>query len=67
VAGGSLKFKPGEPAAGWDERVAAIRRDDYGADRLPGFVERHLAHLDGHATDRVIEQLILPGLLGPRT
>lgn len=53
---------PGRIVHTMPELVDAIRRDDYGADRVPAFVERHLSHLDGRATDRVIDQLILPGL-----
>jgi CDP-glycerol glycerophosphotransferase (TagB/SpsB family) len=57
---------PGRIVRTMDELVDAIRREDYGADRLPAFIERHIAHLDSNATDRVIDQLILPGLQGRR-
>lgn len=58
---------PGRIVRTMDELVDAIRRDDYAADRVPAFVQRHLAHLDGHATDRVIDELILPGLASRRS
>jgi len=40
--------------------VDAIRRDDYKAERLAPFIERHFAHLDGGSTDRVIDLILSP-------
>ena len=58
---------PGRIVRTMPELIDAIRREDYAADRVPAFAERHLAHLDGRATDRVIDQLILPGLRWSRS
>lgn len=56
---------PGRIVRTLPELLDAIRNEDYGEDRLAAFVGRHVAHMDGHATDRVIDQLILPGLRRP--
>ncbi len=53
---------PGKVVRTMPELVEAIRTEDFEAERLAAFTERHIAHLDGQATDRVIDQLILPGL-----
>ncbi|MEO5705366.1 MAG: CDP-glycerol glycerophosphotransferase family protein [Candidatus Limnocylindrales bacterium] len=53
---------PGRVVRTLAELMDAIRRDDYQESRLAPFVARHIAHLDGNATDRVIDQLILPGV-----
>ena len=53
---------PGKVVRTMPELVAAIRTEDFERERLAPFTQRHLAHLDGRATDRVIDQLIVPGL-----
>jgi CDP-glycerol glycerophosphotransferase (TagB/SpsB family) len=53
------EFVPGRIARTFDEVVAAIQRDEYEAEKVPIFRSRHFDHLDGGATDRVIDQLIL--------
>jgi CDP-ribitol ribitolphosphotransferase len=58
---------PGRIVRTMAELVDAIRREDYAAHLVPAFAQRHLAHLDGQATDRVIDQLILPGLRWSRS
>lgn len=55
------EFVPGRIARTFDEVVDAIRRDDYEAEKVTTFRTRHFDHLDGGATDRVIDELILPG------
>jgi CDP-ribitol ribitolphosphotransferase len=52
-------FVPGRIVRTFPELVDAIRRDDYEADKVAGFATRHFAHLDGSATDRVIDELIV--------
>jgi CDP-glycerol glycerophosphotransferase (TagB/SpsB family) len=41
------------------ELLDALRHDDYQSEKLPAFAERHFPRLDGSATDRIIDQLIL--------
>ncbi len=53
---------PGRVVRTLPELIDAIRSEDYQEERLAPFVARHIAHLDGNATDRVIDELILPGL-----
>lgn len=53
---------PGKVVRTMVELIEAIRNGDYEQERLAGFTRRHIADLDGRATDRVIDQLILPGL-----
>ncbi len=53
-------FVPGRIVRTFDELVDAIRREDYQAEKVAAFAERHFAHLDGSSTDRVIDQVILP-------
>ena len=53
------EFVPGRIVRTFDELLAAIRDDDTQADRVPAFARRHFDHLDGNATDRVIDELIL--------
>ena len=53
-------FVPGRIVRTFDEMLDAIRRDDYEPEKLAAFRATHFDHLDGHATDRVIE-LILDG------
>jgi hypothetical protein len=36
-----------------------MRSDDFQAEKLDAFVERYFSRLDGSATDRIIDQLIL--------
>jgi CDP-ribitol ribitolphosphotransferase len=54
-------FVPGRIVATLPELLDAIRRDAYEADKIAAFVARHFAHLDGGASDRVIDELILGG------
>ena len=53
------EFVPGRIARHFHEVVAAIERDDYEAEKVMDFRSRHFDHLDGGATDRVIDELIL--------
>ncbi len=53
------EFVPGRIARTFEELVDALRRDDYQADKVPVFAEKHFDHLDGSSTDRIIDQLIL--------
>jgi CDP-glycerol glycerophosphotransferase (TagB/SpsB family) len=52
-------FVPGRIVRAFPELLDAIRRDDYEADKVADFAVRHFAHLDGGASDRVIDELIL--------
>ena len=52
-------FVPGRIVRTFPDLVDAIRRDDYDAGLVAGFATRHFAHLDGSATDRVIDELIV--------
>jgi CDP-ribitol ribitolphosphotransferase len=53
-------FVPGRIVRSAAELVDAIRRDDFGAERVDAFVRDHFDHFDGRSTDRIIDQLILP-------
>jgi CDP-ribitol ribitolphosphotransferase / teichoic acid ribitol-phosphate polymerase len=53
------EFVPGRIARTFDEVIAALRDGDYEFDKVPAFAGRHFDHLDGGATDRVIDELIL--------
>jgi CDP-ribitol ribitolphosphotransferase len=53
------EFVPGRIARTFDEVLDAIRRDAYEAEKVGAFARRHFDHLDGGATDRVIDELIL--------
>jgi CDP-glycerol glycerophosphotransferase (TagB/SpsB family) len=53
------EFVPGRIARTFDEVLAALRADDFEFDKVPAFTRRHFDHLDGGATDRVIDELIL--------
>jgi CDP-ribitol ribitolphosphotransferase len=52
-------FVPGRIARTFEEVLAAIRADDFETEKVPAFARRHFDHLDGGATDRVIDELIL--------
>jgi CDP-ribitol ribitolphosphotransferase len=52
-------FVPGRIARTFDEVIAAIQHDDYEVEKVAAFRTRHFDHLDGGATDRVIDELIL--------
>ncbi len=52
-------FVPGRIARTFEELLDAIRREDYQAEKVDAFARRHFDHLDGGATDRVIDELIL--------
>jgi CDP-glycerol glycerophosphotransferase (TagB/SpsB family) len=51
-------FVPGRIVRTFDDLLDAIRREDFGADRLAAFRAAHLDHFDGHATDRVIDLIV---------
>jgi CDP-ribitol ribitolphosphotransferase len=53
-------FVPGRIVRTFDGLLDAIRREDFAADRLAAFRTAHLAHFDGHATDRVIDLIVAP-------
>jgi CDP-ribitol ribitolphosphotransferase len=53
------EFVPGRIAHDFAEVVAALRSGDYEFEKVPAFARRHFDHLDGGATDRVIDELIL--------
>ena len=52
-------FVPGRIVRTFPELLDAIRREDYGSDKVAAFAARHFAHLDAGSTDRVIDELIL--------
>ncbi len=52
-------FVPGRIVRTSDALLDAIRRQDFEADKVGAFVAAHFAHLDGHATDRIIDELVL--------
>ena len=54
------EFVPGRIAHTFDEVVDALRTGEFEFDKVPVFARRHFDHLDGGATDRVIDELILP-------
>jgi CDP-ribitol ribitolphosphotransferase / teichoic acid ribitol-phosphate polymerase len=54
-------FVPGRIVRTFPELVDAIRREDFGIERVAAFVARSFDHLDGKSTDRIIDQLILAG------
>jgi CDP-ribitol ribitolphosphotransferase len=51
-------FVPGRIVRTFDDLLDAIRREDFGAERLAAFRAAHLDHFDGHATDRVIDLIV---------
>ncbi|HET9417124.1 MAG TPA: CDP-glycerol glycerophosphotransferase family protein, partial [Candidatus Limnocylindria bacterium] len=53
------EFVPGRIAHTFDDVVDALRTDEYEFEKVPVFARRHFDHLDGGATDRVIDELIL--------
>ena len=52
-------FVPGRIVRTFPDLLDAVRRDDYDVDKVAAFAAAHFAHLDGSATDRVIEDLVL--------
>jgi CDP-ribitol ribitolphosphotransferase len=52
------EFVPGRIVRTFEELLDAIRREDYGLDKVARFAARHFAHLDGGSTDRVIELIL---------
>jgi len=52
-------FVPGRIVRTSDALLDAIRREDYEAEKVAAFVAAHFAHLDGSATDRIIDDLVL--------
>ena len=53
------EFVPGRIVRTFDELLDAIRRGGDGVEAVEAFARRHFDHLDGSATDRVIDELIL--------
>lgn len=53
------EFVPGRIARTFDEVLASLRDGEFEFEKVPAFARRHFDHLDGGATDRVIDQLIL--------
>ena len=53
------EFVPGRIARTFDEVLDALHHDAYDVEKVAAFARRHFDHLDGGATDRVIDQLIL--------
>ncbi|MDZ4166636.1 MAG: CDP-glycerol glycerophosphotransferase family protein [Coriobacteriia bacterium] len=56
---GYEEFVPGRIVRTFGEMLDAIRAQDFEAERVAAFAERHLEHHDGHATDRIIDDLVL--------
>jgi CDP-ribitol ribitolphosphotransferase len=52
-------FVPGRIARTFDEVLLAMQREDYAAEKVAAFARRHFDHLDGKATDRIIDELIV--------
>jgi CDP-ribitol ribitolphosphotransferase len=53
------QFVPGRIARTFADLLDALRHDDYQAEKVRPFAERHFDHLDGTATDRIIDELII--------
>ncbi|HEX7173335.1 MAG TPA: CDP-glycerol glycerophosphotransferase family protein [Candidatus Limnocylindria bacterium] len=53
------EFVPGRIARTFDEVLAALRDGDFQFDKVQAFAQRHFDHLDGGATDRVIDALVV--------
>ena len=53
------EFVPGKIVRTFDALLDAIRREDYEAEKVRPFVDRHFGHRDSGSTDRVIDRLIL--------
>jgi CDP-ribitol ribitolphosphotransferase len=53
------EFVPGRIVRTFDELLDAIRAEEYEAEKVPAFARRHFDHLDGTATDRVIDEIIV--------
>jgi CDP-ribitol ribitolphosphotransferase len=53
------EFVPGRISHTFDEVMSALRSGELEFDKVPAFARRHFDHLDGGATDRVIDELIL--------
>ena len=51
-------FVPGRIVRTFPDLLDAIRREDYGAERLAAFRAEHLDRFDGQATDRVIDLIV---------
>jgi CDP-glycerol glycerophosphotransferase (TagB/SpsB family) len=52
-------FVPGRIVRTFPELLDAIRREDYQIEKVAPFAARNFAYVDGHSTDRVIDELIL--------
>jgi len=53
------EFVPGPIVRTFEELIGLIRTERYDAEEVAAFARRHFDHLDGSATDRVIDELIL--------
>jgi CDP-ribitol ribitolphosphotransferase len=51
-------FVPGRIVQTFDELVAAIRAGDFQLDKVEPFARSQFSHMDGHATDRVIDLIL---------
>jgi CDP-ribitol ribitolphosphotransferase len=51
-------FVPGRIVRTSAQLIDAIRREDYGVDKVASFATRHFAHLDDGSTDRVIDLVL---------
>jgi CDP-ribitol ribitolphosphotransferase len=54
------EFVPGRIVRTFPELLDAIRRQDFEAEKVGPFAARHVPIRDGSATDRIIDELILP-------
>lgn len=52
------EFVPGRIVRTFAELVDAIAREDYQAEKVAAFAARHLDHVDGRSTDRVIDLIL---------
>ncbi len=53
-------FVPGRIVRTFDELIDAISREDYQVEKVAHFAARHMPAGEGSATDRIIDELILP-------
>jgi len=53
------EFVPGRIARTFDEVLDALRDGEFEFEKVAAFARRHFDHLDGGATDRVIDELIV--------
>jgi CDP-ribitol ribitolphosphotransferase len=55
------EFVPGRIVRSFADLLAAIRSDDYEAEKVAAFAARHLDHVDGRSVDRVVDLIVAPG------